>query len=98
MLDNELLEQIREVVRAEVMMASKEFFTTDEASQFLGIKKSYLYQLVHESIIPSSKPWGKKLYFDRRDLIKFALGNRRKSNEELDALAQTYIATNKRIK
>ena len=96
MESNITLDQIREIIRSEVQLASKEFFTADEASAFLGIQKSYLYQLTHDNVIAFSKPWGKKLYFSRQDLVKFALSNRSASYDEIESRAATILATSKK--
>jgi prophage regulatory protein len=78
------------------LAATKQILTADEAASFLSIEKSYLYQLTHGSVIPFSKPGGKKLYFLREDLIKWALSNRSAGSAELDSKAATYLATHKK--
>ncbi len=93
---NIALDLLRKIIREEVQLASKEFFTSDEAAKFLGIEKSYLYHLTSDNVIAYSKPWGKKLYFAREDLIKFALSNRTSSYNEIAVRAATVLATGKR--
>ena len=47
----------------------KETFTLDEASQYTGFKKSYLYKLCSQKKIPHYKsPGGRKTFFDRQKL------------------------------
>ncbi len=47
---------------------TSEFFDINEASAYLRLKKSYLYNLVYLNKIPFYKPNGKKLYFKKIEL------------------------------
>jgi excisionase family DNA binding protein len=93
---NITIDQLREIIRTEVQFASKEIFTSDEAAVFLGIEKSYLYHLTSDNQIPFSKPYGKKMYFSKHDLTKWALSNRTSSVYEIESKAATILATSKR--
>jgi excisionase family DNA binding protein len=42
--------------------------TVNEASEYLGIKKSQIYQLTHNHQIPFYKPSHKLIYFQKADL------------------------------
>ncbi|MCB9211791.1 MAG: helix-turn-helix domain-containing protein [Ignavibacteriales bacterium] len=55
-----------------------------EASKYLDLSKSYLYKLTHEKKIAFSKPTGKKLYFQKSDLIEFMKRNRKKTEFEIE--------------
>lgn len=55
----------------------------DQACNFLGIKKSYLYQLTHKKQIPFYKPNGKMIFFSKNDLRKWLFRNRHKSLQEI---------------
>lgn len=50
--------------------------TTQEACNYLGIKKATLYKLTSKRIIPHYKPNGSMIYFDVKDLEKYAYSNR----------------------
>lgn len=51
----------------------KPLYTTTEAAQFLGVKRSYLYELLRDGKIPYSKSRGGKLtYIKREDLLAWA--------------------------
>jgi excisionase family DNA binding protein len=68
---NSIDEQLNEI-RAASLLSQKEIYNTAEACAFLGVKKSYLYQLVREHKIPYSKSKGGKFtYFNRNDLVKW---------------------------
>ncbi len=47
------------------------FLSVDETASFLGIRKSYLYKLVHERRLPCYKPLGGKILFDPDELENF---------------------------
>jgi excisionase family DNA binding protein len=49
-------------------------FSIEEASDFLKLKKSYVYRLVGMKKIKFYKPRG-KLYFRKRDLTDYLFGN-----------------------
>jgi prophage regulatory protein len=78
------------------LWATKEVFNSIEAAAFLDIELAYLYKLTHSNTIPFSKPNGKKIYFSKQDLIKWALSNRNSSREELEQKAATYNAIHKK--
>lgn len=51
----------------------KPLYTVKEAAAFLGVKKSYIYELVRGNIIPYTRSKGGKLiYIKRTDLMKWA--------------------------
>lgn len=76
------------------MDTSKRILTFDEAVEFTGYKKSYLYKLTSTGIIPHSKPNGKRIFFDREKLEDWLLGNSRTGQEERKQQAATYLTTN----
>ena len=56
-------------IRTPPLLVFKEIYTTTEASLFLGVKRSYLYELVRNRKIMHYKSCGGKLtYFRRQDL------------------------------
>lgn len=67
----------------------KRVLNIDEACEFLGYKKSYIYRLTSMGILPFSKPNGKKLYFDRDKLERWMLSNSNETN--IEQIAETYI-------
>ena len=46
----------------------KEVLTLEEAAEYMGLKKSYLYRLTHEKRIRHYKPNNKMIYF-KDDLL-----------------------------
>jgi excisionase family DNA binding protein len=74
---------------------TKRVLTTDEAAEFLGFKKSYLFRLTSSGIIPYSKPNGKRLFFEREKLEEWMLQNASPGNHVREAMAATYVATHR---
>ena len=72
-------------------MQERTLLTTEEAANYMGIKKSYLHKLMMKKEIPFFKPNGKLCYFDRQDLDKWMRRIRIASNQEIDSQVQGYI-------
>ena len=70
-----------------LLIGSKEVLTFDEASDYTGISRSYLYKLTASGRIPHSKPNGKMLFFEKSKLVEWLLQNNRKSKKEIEAEA-----------
>lgn len=64
----DIIGQLNEIRNA-TLLASKDIYNTEEACLFLGVKRSYLYELVRNRRIAYFKSRGGKLtYFKRKDL------------------------------
>jgi len=61
----------------------KSILNVEELADYTGFKKSYIYKLVHENLIPFSKPNGKVLFFERKKIDEFLLQNASKSKDEI---------------
>lgn len=70
MSNEEFLTQLQEIRNA-TLLQSKDIYNTDEACLFLGVKKSYLYELVRKKIKHFKSAGGKLTYFRRKDLEKW---------------------------
>jgi excisionase family DNA binding protein len=79
-----------------LLIGNKEVLTFDEACDYTGISRSYLYKLTASGKIPHSKPNGKMLFFEKKKLVEWLLQNSRKSKNEIDAEAIAYTFRNKR--
>ena len=44
--------------------------TIQETAKFLNLSQSHLYKLTSERKIPHFKPSGKKIYFDKSELVQ----------------------------
>ncbi len=61
----------------------KSILNVEELADYTGFKKSYIYKLVHENLIPFSKPNGKVLFFERKKIDEWLLQNPQKSQNEV---------------
>lgn len=84
----ELREQLNRIETA--ILSQKEVLTFDEAVQFTGMSKSYMYKLTSAHKIPHYKPSGKMVYFNRDELQTWLLQNRVSTHDELESKAQAY--------
>tara|TARA_R110000868_G_scaffold167939_2_gene402505 strand:+ start:202 stop:429 length:228 start_codon:yes stop_codon:yes gene_type:complete len=60
-----------------LVVGQKEVLTFDEACDYTGISKSFLYKLTASGRIPHSKPNGKMLFFEKTKLVDWLLQNQR---------------------
>ena len=72
----ELKERLIRIER--LLMVNKEVLTLEEACQYTGISRNYMYKLTSMNKIPYSKPRGKSIYFERMKLNAWLLGNLKK--------------------
>lgn len=89
-MNNEEQRQIAETIIENTVFCTKEVLTTDEAAQYMGISKSYLYKLTMRQQIPHFKPMGKMCYFNRKELENWLQNNRISTDNEIREKAQTY--------
>ena len=68
--------------------------TLKEAAEFLDFSRSYLYRLTSQGRIPCYKPEGKRVYFDRAELVNWLNRNRIRPKEETEEKAASYIVNN----
>lgn len=78
-----------------LIISNKKVLTFDEACDYTGISRSYLYKLTSSGVIPYSKPNGKVIFFDKEKLNKWLLRNARKSVDEIEEEALNYNMKNK---
>ena len=65
--------------------------TLKEAAEFLDFSRSYLYRLTSQDRVPCYKPEGKRVYFDRAELVDWLKRNRNRTQEETEEKAASYI-------
>lgn len=93
-MDNSLI--LKRFNRLEKLLTGqKEVLTFNEACDYTGISRSYLYKLTSSGRIPHSKPNGKMLFFEKRKLVEWLLQNKRKSQDEIEAEAVAYAMNKK---
>ncbi|CAM4302748.1 helix-turn-helix domain-containing protein [Gillisia limnaea] len=88
----EQLDRIEKMIRA-----GKTVMSLEEASEYTGISRSYLYKLTAKGEIPFSKPRGKMIYFSKDKLDQWLLSDARKSKSELKSEALDYTFRNRKF-
>lgn len=71
-----------------------QLFSIDEASEFLSLSKATLYSKVSRGELPVMKR-SKRLYFSRVELMGYLKEGRKKTNAEIEAEADQYLAKKK---
>lgn len=84
------MKKMADQITANIIGTTKEVLTSDEAAQYMGISKSYLYKLTMRQQIPHFKPMGKMCYFNRLELEGWLQSNRVATAEEISQQAQAY--------
>lgn len=99
-MDTIILKKLESIERmlTEQNMLKKEVLTFNEAAIYLEVSHSHLYKMTSTGIVPSYKPNGKKLYFNRKELDLWLLSNKQLSKDEIDQQASNYLIKTGRIK
>jgi len=90
---NKLIEKIDKIDKN--LFQQKTVLTFNEVATYTGLSKSYLYHLTSTGGIPCYSPLGKKLYFDKIEIDKWLLSNRKSTRDEIESEAINYVLTNK---
>lgn len=88
-MNKEEQKQVADLLTADTIFCTKEVLTSNEAAQYMGISKSYLYKLTMLGKIPHFKPMGKMCYFNRHELEQWLQSNRVSTNKEISQKAQS---------
>ena len=67
-----------------LLLAQKKVLTTEEACDYTGMSRSYLYKLTSTGAIPHCKPSGKLIYFDIDLLNEWLLNNQQDSHFQVE--------------
>ena len=67
--------------------------TIQETAKFLNLSQSHLYKLTSERKIPHFKPSGKKIYFDKSELVQWLKRNPTRTREVTEEKAASYIVS-----
>ena len=76
----ELLKEIKQLI----MNQNLELLDLNQAAEYLKLKPSYIYSLIHLKKIPYYKPLGKRVYFDKLELNKWIKESKIKSVDEVE--------------
>jgi len=79
-----------------VFIQQKTVLNLEEVAAYTGLSKSCLYKKTSTGGIPCYKPNGKHIYFNKNEIDKWLLSNRKPTSEEIETDAINYCLTNKR--
>lgn len=90
--DEDLILQKLNNLESLIVNSVKQILTVEDLINYTGFSRSYIYKLVHKKIIPYSKPNGKSLFFQKKDIDNFLLRNKSKSLYEIEqeAISRAY--------
>lgn len=63
-------------------MQTEKALSVEEAAQFTGLSRFYIYKLIHERKIPHYKPLGGRVFFKQNELEAFIFRNRQGADYE----------------
>lgn len=92
-MDSLVLEKLNSIenMLKEQNLLRKEVLTFNEAANYLGVSHSNLYKMTSTGLVPSYKPNGKKLYFNRKELDLWLLSNKQFTKEEIEQQAADFL-------
>ena len=75
----------------------KEFLSTSEVCDYLGVSLSCVYKLSFNHALPKYCPGGKKIYFKKADIDNWLSRNRVASQEEIEAETELLLLKDRRL-
>lgn len=98
-MDSIILEKLESIEKMlmEQNMLKKEVLTFNEAAIYIEVSHSHLYKMTSTGMIPSYKPNGKKLYFNRKELDNWLMTNKQLSHDEIEMEAANYLIRKGRV-
>ncbi len=75
-----------------ILLLQKEVLTIEELSLYTGYTIDYIYKMVHQNIIPYSKPNNKKLFFEKKKIVAWLTSNSNTADYILEQRAQAFIS------
>lgn len=93
----EEISQLAAAISDNVAICHKEVLTLAEAARYTGLKKSYLYKLTSERVIPHYKPNGKICFFRRAELEAWLTSNPVATDADLNSRVAAHCMKKKII-
>jgi prophage regulatory protein len=95
-MENQLI--LEKLNKLEILLtdSTKKILNIEDLINYTGYKRTYVYKLVHNNIIPYSKPNGKALFFERSEIESWLLQNKIQSKSQIEDKAQGYISSKKK--
>tara|TARA_R110002167_G_scaffold312948_4_gene518640 strand:- start:5172 stop:5525 length:354 start_codon:yes stop_codon:yes gene_type:complete len=99
MLTKEVIELKRLLIEKQEQTLTEQpeqLLTIDEVAELLHLTKPTVYSKHSKGELPGVCKRGKRLYFQRDIIINWVKDGRKKSNAEIEAEAEAYLADNKK--
>ena len=74
-----------------IVSTAKQILTVEDLINYTSFSRSYIYKLVHKNVIPYSKPNGKTLFFQKKEIDNWLLQNKSKPQSQIDKEAINYV-------
>jgi len=91
-----LILDLKQPTKVEPTEQPEQLLTVQEAAQFLNLTVPTIYSKVSKGELPVMKR-SKRLYFSSAELMEYIKEGRKKSNAEIDQLAEAYLFNNKGV-
>jgi excisionase family DNA binding protein len=97
-MDNDLLSKLESIENKlnEMQSSGREVLTFPQAARYLDVSRSHLYKLTAKKAIPHSKPRGKQVYFERRELDAWLLQGKQTTAADIEQAAADYVTLGKK--
>lgn len=89
----EIVMELHEI--KQLLRLSKEVFTLNEFCLYSGLSKEQVYKLTSGGKINFYRPFGKKIYFRKDDVINALLQNPVRGDESTNQIANRHFLTSK---
>lgn len=89
-----LLKAMKELPNSTEDNSTEKLLTVEEAAKFLSLSIATIYTKKSKGELPFMKR-GKRVYFSSTELLKYLKEGQEKTNKEIDAEAEAYIAKNR---
>lgn len=93
LVKNQVAAEVDRIIAAH-QVEEKEILNMEEAAEFLGLSRSYLYKVTHAQLIPYYQPLGKIIYFEKSVLKDWIRSHKGKTKPDVAAAAARYVAAN----
>ena len=97
MNEERILNELEEIKHL-ALLSAKKVLNIQDCATLTGLSVSHLYKLTCRKQIPYYKPNNKFLYFDRAEIEAWMKQGRVGTEEEIETMAATYVATGKMSK
>lgn len=79
------------MIQSESIETPSNIMKVSDLMALTGWSKGHIYKLTSKGIIPYSKPFGKSIFFDRKEIEAILLSNRQATAKEICAKASDYV-------